>query len=252
MFLECCDILDIQQEPPELFISQNPFLNAGAVGMDRPFITLNSALVQSLDDEELMCVIGHELGHVLSGHVLYKTLLALMLQFSTFLMNIPLSGLTIAGLIAALKEWDRKSELSADRAGLLTIQNPEVSVSLLMKMAGGNQTDEMNLGEFIKQAEEYDQSEGLMDNVYKLLNLMTQTHPFPVLRVNEVLKWVQKGDYENILSRNYDAGAGSIGDDFKEASQDYAEGFRESFGPTVQNAGQKAREIFETFFNQGR
>ncbi len=256
LFRECCEVLDVQTKP-ELYVAQNPFLNAGAVGMDKPFITLNSALVQSLDDEELLGVIAHEMGHILSGHVLYKSLLALMLRLSTLVLNIPLSGITIAGIIAALKEWDRKSELSADRAGLITVQNPEVSIRLLMKMAGGSQVEEMDLGEFIRQAEEYEQSGSLSDQTYKILNLLGQSHPFPVLRVNELLKWVRSGDYDSILRGFYATEQTEFADDLKDAGNSYAEGFRESFGPTLkdvgenmQNATKKAKEIFDTFFTQ--
>lgn len=245
--MEACRVFAIESAP-EVYVAQNPFLNAGAVGMDHPFIVLNSGLVESVGDEELLGVIGHELGHILSGHVLYKSLLSLMLQFSTLTLNIPLSGVAIAAIIAALKEWDRKSELSADRAELLTVQNPETCVRLLMKMAGGNRTDQMELGEFIRQAEEYNQSETMMDSFYKLLNLMGQTHPFPVIRVVELLSWVRSGEYDAIMRGFYAKEKTELADDWKKAGQNYAKDFQSSFRPvgeTLENAAQKAMEIFE-------
>lgn len=255
LFLECCRILDVD-DVPELYVAQNPFLNAGAVGMDKPFVTLNSALVQTLDDEELLAVMAHEMGHILSGHVLYKSLLAFMLQLSTFLVNIPLSALAISGIIAALKEWDRKSELSADRAGLLVVQNPETAIKLLMKMAGGSEIEEMDLGEFIKQAETYEKEGSVLEQTYKILNLLGQSHPFPVIRVNELLKWVRSGSYENILRGFYTKGDtdSDLGEDFKEAGKSYARAFKDSFGAAfkevnenVQNAGKKAKDMFDSF-----
>ncbi len=255
LFQECCEILDVQTIP-ELYVAQNPFLNAGAVGMDKPFITLNSALVQTLDDEELLSVIAHEMGHVMSGHVLYKSLLVVMLRLSTIFANIPLSAITIAGLIAALKEWDRKSELSADRAGLITVQNPEVSIRLLMKMAGGSQVEEMDLGEFVKQAEEYEKGGTTMDQVYKILNLLGQTHPFPVLRVNELLKWVRSGEYDTILRGFYTKEDSELEDDLKNAGKSYSDDFKESFGATikdvsesVKNTTRRARDMFDSMKN---
>src|SRR5690348_297760 len=68
-------------DPPAdyaVFVAQNPAVNAGAYGMDRPFIIVNSALVNLMDDEELQFVLGHELGHVMSGHVLYTTMMVLL------------------------------------------------------------------------------------------------------------------------------------------------------------------------------
>ena len=47
-------------------------------------------------------------------------------------------------------------------------------------MAGGNKNS--NINEFFVQASKYEESESIMDSVYKLINLFGQTHPFPVLR----------------------------------------------------------------------
>src|SRR5207253_9449002 len=38
---------------PELFVSQTPFANAGAFGMDRPFILINSVKFKLLDYSEI-------------------------------------------------------------------------------------------------------------------------------------------------------------------------------------------------------
>ncbi|MBI3082637.1 MAG: M48 family metallopeptidase, partial [Gemmatimonadetes bacterium] len=62
-------------EAPEVYVTQTPFVNAGAVGVDRPFIILNSGAVSLLDTDELRALLGHELGHVMSGHALYRTVL---------------------------------------------------------------------------------------------------------------------------------------------------------------------------------
>src|SRR5438445_762096 len=65
---------------PELFVSQTPFVNAGAFGMDKPFIVINSGALRLLDDDEMRALLGHELGHVMSGHALYRTILILILN----------------------------------------------------------------------------------------------------------------------------------------------------------------------------
>src|SRR6266571_4242355 len=65
-------------ERPDLFVSQTPFANAGAFGMERPFIVINSGALKLLDDDELRNVLGHELGHVMSGHALYHTILVVL------------------------------------------------------------------------------------------------------------------------------------------------------------------------------
>ena len=186
--LECCAVLDVE-EPPELFVAQTPLVNAGAVGMDRPFIVLNSGSLNLFDDLELEFVLGHELGHIISGHVLYKTLLhtALSVTLPMFArVGLPIAGIALHGLVYALLEWDRKSELSGDRAGLLCAQSTDAAYRALMKTAGGAQTDEMSIDAFLRQADEYNQNESFRDAALKMLNLMGQSHPFPVLRVSEL------------------------------------------------------------------
>ena len=70
LYAEVLETLDAPERYP-LFVSQNPLVNAGAVGMDHPFIVLNSGTVSMMDDDQLRSILGHEVGHILSDHVLY-------------------------------------------------------------------------------------------------------------------------------------------------------------------------------------
>jgi Zn-dependent protease with chaperone function len=250
LHLEAARLLDVPA--PELFVSQNPFLNAGAVGMERPFVTLNSATVDMLDDDELLAVIGHELGHIKSGHVLYKTLLYVLLQLSQYAFNIPLTGLALAAVIGALKEWDRKSELSADRAALLTVQDPELYIGTLMKTAGGRNLSQMDLGEFIKQAEEYNNAGSVLDGVYKFLNVLGLSHPFPVTRVLELLNWVRSGHYDRLLNGDYSQADQTFYQDVKQAADAYKEAADNSstlnnVKENVKDGVKKAKDLLDDF-----
>ncbi len=236
--------LDVE-EHYDLFISQTPIVNAGAYGMDEPFIILNSGTVSLLDDEELSYILGHELGHILSDHVLYRTMTVLLIQLAG--MGFPIVGLAARAVLVALLEWSRKSELSCDRAGLLSVQDPEVVMRTMLKMAGGGDLEQMNLQEFIKQAEEYRDSGDVADQVFKILNLMGTTHPFWVLRVSEIRAWIESGAYDRILRGEY-ARRGepdpAYQEDLREAAQAYAQGARDFLD---QMAG-AARRMGESFF----
>ncbi len=201
---ECCEILDLP-ERPELYVMQNPVINAGAIGADRPFIVVNSSILDLLTEDEQRFVVGHELGHVLSNHVLYKNLLAILLQLSLARLAYatPLSGIALWGIIAALREWDRKSELSADRAGLLCLQDPRAAYGVHLKMAGGRHTEQMDVDAFVEQAAEYEAGGDVRDGALKLLNLLGRTHPFAVLRLAELKRWVDDGDYGRLLAGDY-------------------------------------------------
>jgi Zn-dependent protease with chaperone function len=228
---EACRVLDLPRVP-ELFVAQNPIMNAGAVGMDDPFVVINSSMVEALDDDELLFVLGHELGHIKSNHMLYRTLLVFLIMVSSRVVKIPLGELALWAAITALKEWSRKSELSTDRAGLLTVQDPEVAIRLLMKMAGGRLVEQMDLGEFMRQAEEYRNSGDALDGVYKVLNLMGETHPFAVIRVYELMEWVRGGQYDSILRGFYPAQDDTpLSDDMKAAAESYKKSFSEAMKP---------------------
>lgn len=189
-------------ERPELFVSQTPFVNAGAYGMDHPFIVINSGALKLLDDDEMRTLLGHELGHVMSGHALYHTILVLILfvglNFLPFLAN-----LVLAPIQFALLEWFRKSELSSDRAGLLAAQDPRASMRMFLKMAGGGDMKEMDLDAFLVQAKEYEETGGAIDRIFKILNTLPQSHPFNTLRAAELERWIQGGTYERVIGGEY-------------------------------------------------
>src|SRR5216117_3699752 len=138
-------------ERPELFVSQTPFVNAGAYGMERPFIVINSGALKLLDDDEMRTLLGHELGHVMSGHALYRTILVIILNVS--FASLPfLAGIALLPVRIALLEWYRKSELSSDRAGLVASQDATASLRMFLKMAGGGDVKETDLNAFLVQA----------------------------------------------------------------------------------------------------
>jgi Zn-dependent protease with chaperone function len=242
------DVLKTLDAPEhyDLFISQTPIVNAGAYGMDKPFIILNSGTLLILSDQELQYIMGHELGHIMSGHVLYKTMMTLLLQLAE--MGFPIVGLAARAVLVALLEWYRKSELSCDRAGLLTLQDPEAVMTTMMKMAGGGHGREMNLGAFIQQAEEYQQSGDVADQVFKIINLLGTTHPFFVLRVSEIRSWIESGEYDRILRGEYQRRGEpdpSVMEDLSAAAEAYASGAR---GVVDQMAG-AARQMADSFMS---
>jgi Zn-dependent protease with chaperone function len=205
-------------ERPELFISQTPFANAMAVGFERPFIVLNTGALALLDREEQRVILGHELGHIMSGHATYTTLALIILNIG--LGTVPGLGLITLPIQLALLEWYRKAELSADRAGLLASQDPTTSMRLFLRFAGGTSADdEMSLEEFLAQAREYETGGSAIDSIFKVLNVAFRTHPFHTVRAAELERWVQSGAYERIVGGEYPR----RGSDDRPLTDDYAE-----------------------------
>lgn len=233
LYDEVLQTLDAPERYP-LFVTQNPVINAGAVGMDHPFIVLNSATVLQLDDAHVRSVLGHEVGHILSDHVLYKTMLRFLLKGGQLITRMPMTGLALLAVIAAMLEWDRKSELSADRASLLACQDPDVVRETLLRMAGGV-GDGASVAAFRAQARRYEEGGTAVDSVIKTLALLNRRHPFPVQRMGELDRWIESGAYEEILTGQYplreDDREESTWDYWRESMGSYAEGVKQSADP---------------------
>jgi len=225
LHLGVLDTLDIGWEP-ELYISQTPFVNAGALGVEEPFVLINSAALDILNRDEVETVLAHEVGHIASDHVLYRTVFTLLLLLSQ--RQIPIAGIAIQAIILAMAEWNRKSELSSDRAALLGTQNPEAVMSAQMKLAGGSHHhgDDLDLNEFLRQSDEYEVDDSIGDAVFKVMNLLGSTHPFHVLRVGELRRWIREGHYDRIIRGEYvrrSEDQRAYREDAKEAASYYGE-----------------------------
>src|SRR5579859_4443355 len=192
-------ILDLPTVP-ELFITQDPMVNAMALGSDKPFIVITTGMVNLCDPEELRFVVGHELGHVLSGHAVYRTMLFHLIRLAQRIAWMPIGYLGLRAIIWGLEEWYRKSELSCDRAGLLAGQDVDAARRALMKMAGGAYMSELSADAFHQQAHEYDAVPDVREGLLKLLQLEGTTHPFAVVRFAELDRWAESGDYARILA----------------------------------------------------
>src|SRR6201987_509035 len=221
-------ILDLP-DVPDVFVMQNPIPNAMAIGRDRPFIVITTGLVNLHDEEELRWVIGHELGHILSGHAVYRTMLLILIQLSVRIAWMPIGYLGLRAIIWGLEEWFRKSELSCDRAGLLAGQDVDAGRRALMKLAGGSQLSELNPDAFREQAHEYDAVPDLRDSVLKLLQLQGQTHPFAVVRFAELDYWATHGEYERILAGDYPRRDSDRDASFTDGVRDAANSYRDSW-----------------------
>jgi Zn-dependent protease with chaperone function len=240
MLRDASYILDLEKVPT-MYVAQNPQPNAMCIGLDEPLIVVTTGLVELLDEEEMRAVVGHETGHALSGHSVYRTILLFLTNLALKVAWIPLGNVAIMAIVTALREWFRKSELSADRAGLLVGQDLNASMRGLMKIAGGNHLHEMNVDAFLAQAEEYEHAGDLRDSVLKILNVLPRSHPFTTVRAAELKKWAASRDFQRIMDGHYprrdeDKDA-SVGDSFRDSAAHYADTVRGSKDPLMKLVG---------------
>ncbi len=194
---------------PELYIQQNPIVNAFTGGVEKPIIVLHSSLIERLNDEETLAVIAHEVGHIHAEHVLYLTAARLLEALANASIGRLIPGAEIikflisAGISSALLAWARRAELSCDRAALLVVQDPHVIGRTMMKLAGGTFASKIDYDQFLEQAKEFQKNydEKKLDKFWADILNAGLSHPFPIWRVSEILKWVEDGEYAEVMKK---------------------------------------------------
>ncbi len=200
---EGCEILDVPKRPT-VYI-QPGGLNAFTAGVEQPILVFNAGLIDSMTEEELRFVVGHELGHIKSGHVLYYQIAMLLPVLAEVVgaATFGIGSLLSFPLEVALVRWQRMSELTADRAGLLACQDINAATTAMIKLAGLPLKffDKVNTEDFLAQAREFEAFDSdKLDWVAKILSGLGQSHPWTVMRASELLRWVDSTSYEKLLA----------------------------------------------------
>ena len=157
---------------PNIFVTQNPFLNAFTIGFKQPYsIVLNSALVESLSRDELDFVIGHEMGHIKFGHAKYLSFIS------------PVgSGIPFISWLYA--SWQRRGEYTADRVGYVLTHKIRPAISAMIKMSVGSKLSRIvDIDEIIKQIDKGQR--GLLTKSGELF----LTHPYTTNRIIELVEF---------------------------------------------------------------
>jgi len=199
---------------------------------------LTTGIVEAMDTEALRYTIGHEMGHVLSGHAVLKTLLIRLLRLQMTVSWVPVGALGLRVVIAALMEWYRKAELTGDRAGLLCGQDPAAALRHHLYLAGGSGPGEIDISSFLEQAKEYEEVDDIRDSILKLMTIEHMTHPFAVVRAAELQRWAASEGYRAILGGEYqrredDDPSSSMMDDLRSAAKSYQESWSASQDPLI-------------------
>tara|TARA_Y100001954_G_scaffold233631_1_gene287364 strand:- start:9 stop:1199 length:1191 start_codon:yes stop_codon:yes gene_type:complete len=194
---------------PELYVYQDPVPNAYTFGVENNFVALSTGCLNLLDEEEILFVLAHELGHVHADHVLYKSAARVFGSVASTVIQatMGLGSLVVYPIQIALLRWDRASELSCDRAALLVVKNPTVALRTLMKLSGGTEklANELDIDAFIEQADQFGdmQDEGPLGRYLTVLQTLFRTHPYPIWRAKELLEWVGSGNFLEVLDGDY-------------------------------------------------
>lgn len=160
---------------PEAYVVNDPactaFVPAIADG-ERPIVILSGSLINLLSINELVFVIGHELGHLGLGHGPDE---------------VDPATQTEAAAVSQARE------ISADRVGLIASRSVFVAASVMVKLASGLSSEMlgMDLDAFIRQVEEGD---GLSAEALGLFH----THPALPIRLWALVRFSHCSAYADL------------------------------------------------------
>lgn len=180
----------LQPGPLEVYALPSQELNAYTFGLDTTkVLVLYTSLFETMDQDELLFIIGHEMGHVALGHTWLNS-------FVGGLAGIPSSLSSGALMTLAFLSWNRACEYSADRAGLLACGSPAAAVSALVKLAAGpGARSQAELDYAYRQADAED------DDLAGGLNEMLATHPRLIQRISQIRAYAASDQFRRLLAR---------------------------------------------------
>lgn len=165
---------DLQMPRIEIFVTQDPVMNAYAMGFIRPYIiVLNSGTIRYMTHEEIKAIVVHEMAHIKYGHTIASVYLAPFLALPV----VNVVGSWLAGF------WKRRAELTADRLALAYTGKPELVKEALIKV---------HVGPDVAKSMNETAQQWLQYTAERPMNRFAQTfssHPFLVRRISQIDKW---------------------------------------------------------------
>ena len=171
MVMQAAEKVGFKNKQIEVYVYNSPDQNATCYydGQNQIILTFSSALLQSMSDDELNFVIGHELGHAVFEH-----------------SSLPSSGIAEDAKCSAsdammLMSWSRRAEISADRMGLYVCADKDAAISSFLKLSCGVSSPiiDFDLQEYSKQIQDL---KSLSTNLEDT-SLCYASHPFNPIRV---------------------------------------------------------------------
>lgn len=168
---ECCEILEIKRVP-NVYITQNPNLNAYTMGFGRSYaIVINSAIIENLETEEIRVVIAHELGHIKYRHTVFLSIISPLGNYFTF-----------AELLFGF--WGRRTEYTSDRCAYICTKDKSTLIRTLLKIsAGPNCAKDIDIDELSEQLQ------GVESKIMGKLGETLGSHPYILKRIWEINKF---------------------------------------------------------------
>jgi Zn-dependent protease with chaperone function len=191
----------LNMDAPDLYVQHNTIPNANTLAYQgaKPFILLNTGLLDLLDNHEIEAVIAHELGHLKCNHGPWLSLLNLINIFAA-----TPAGFLLQPMKPWLDKWRYAAEFSCDRASLLVAKDFNVVASTIMKLCGGSAKSrfqkELNVEAFLQQPLRLKESFSSVANFPLIQGISTQSRPLPFERLHQLRQWSSSKQFVDLLT----------------------------------------------------
>ena len=187
----------IGMDAPDVYVYNDPIMNACTYGETNPFVCISSSCIEKMDDEELMCLMAHECGHILCKHSLYLSVINVIWELGE---RMKLISYSLSGPIyLALLCWARRSEFSADRCATV-VAGEKVFQRMMTKLTSGLTDIGDDCYQLVRQADEYHKHENRSwwNKVQQNCKMAFYSHPQLVNRAYEVNRWKKSFTYREL------------------------------------------------------
>jgi Zn-dependent protease with chaperone function len=192
---------------PVVFAAPSSSIKVKVLGTDdAPHLIVNLELAEKLTEDELIAAIGHELGHVQNGHILYATALHYLTSSAAFFVR-----WVVQPAIMTLQAWSRRAEVTCDRAALLATKDVNKTLEALVKLELGVGKDTaFNAEEYLKSQPDPKKGIGRYAELFR-------SHPFVPKRVQALKLFAESALYASVSGQD-PAGRPSLPDVDKKVS----------------------------------
>lgn len=162
---------------PEVYITEDPQYNAYTMGFYKyGFVVINSSMVRDFKPDELLFVIGHEMGHMKKYHTTWLNLLNPAKAGSASFIFAPI-------MQVIFNVWSVKAEYTADQAGLIACKDVNSAIISFLKMAGGPEVEkEVDISKITNSKVE---KEEILSSMVEYFG----THPFTENRIRQLVNF---------------------------------------------------------------
>lgn len=193
---------------PDVYLSGERPWDCLTFGSDNDsFVVVGSALAGNFQGVDMLFLLAREMGHCKAGHGLWKTVIRFFLGeqgpakgfMAGGIFNAILSPTALIGgaIEMPLLAWARQAEITADRAGMLTVGSEEVSRRVLLSwsLKSSFMYKQINIDSWLEQQAEDD------GDLLRLSELTTSSTPYLGPRLKLLSQYAQSPDLQLALKQ---------------------------------------------------